>query len=107
MHRITNFLLHARLAFCDGDRNRGQDPHHRGGRALEDGHCSVWAEAGCGTGILAAAAGCFLINAPDGEVGLIPCVSAVVMGIGSVCYKCICQILNLPQCLSILNKFSP
>ena len=31
MHRITNFLLHGRLAICDGDRNRGQDPHHRGG----------------------------------------------------------------------------
>ena len=79
MNRITNFLLYARQAFC-------HVPDRRDG-------CSFWTELGCTAAILAGSAGCAAINAPDGELGLVPCISGV-LGIGSSCIDCICDVID-------------
>ena len=53
----------------------------------------MWAEIGCTGAILAADAGCAVANIEDGEALLIPCISAV-MGVGSSCVPCICDVLG-------------
>jgi len=83
MHRITNFLLYARQAFCN-------IPDPRSG-------CGFWTGLGCTAAILAADAACAVLNAPDGETLLIPCVTGV-MGVGSSCIPCICDVLGIGGC---------
>jgi len=79
LQRMANFLKYARQAFC----NTGHDT--RG--------CSIWSEIGCTSVILSADAACGVVNAPDGEVLLVPCIAAV-MGVGSSCTPCICDVIG-------------
>jgi len=83
MHRITNFLLYARQAFCN-------IPDPKSG-------CGFWTKLGCTAAILAADAACAAVNLADGEALLVPCVTGV-MGVGSSCIPCICDILGIGGC---------
>ena len=76
MHRMENFLIYARLAFCSSEPGSG----------MMNG-CSVWEKIGCTVAVLSAAVAC----SATGPV-LLTCVIGILGA--SSCIPCICDILN-------------
>merc|ERR1712112_46577 len=81
LDRVYSFLSYARLAFCQPPDDRSD--------------CGFSKIIGCTSAITAAYAGCAVVNVEDAELLnlIVPCVKAV-LGVGSSCVPCICNVLG-------------